>query len=156
MKFEGTSLLPANSPDTLTQTLVAPGLKTVPAGPVTAELSYRMKCLTPSTPGGAFGADLSSFGSAAGAAVIAVALEMREGDVIQGPEKLYADAFPRLLMLDAQLVGRFDLLRALETDVLAVPLQEREHHHLPQTVGGRAMRHAKKGTLASATSVHSR
>ncbi|HEV3470230.1 MAG TPA: hypothetical protein VG148_12975 [Pyrinomonadaceae bacterium] len=67
---------------------------------------------------------------------------MREGDVIQRPEKLDVDTLPWVLVLDAQFGGSFNFLRAFEADILAVLLQEMEQNHLAQTVAGRPVRHA--------------
>lgn len=67
---------------------------------------------------------------------------MREGDVVQRPKKLQTNAFPGLLVLYAQLVDCFDLLRAVEADVLTMLLQEMKQNHLAQTIIGSSVRHA--------------
>ena len=74
--------------------------------------------------------------------MIKVTPQVRKGDVVERPEKLDADAFPWLFVFDAQFIRRLDLSRALETDVLAVPLQYVEENHLAQAVTGRAVGHA--------------
>jgi hypothetical protein len=79
---------------------------------------------------------------------------MRESDILHVPEKLDADAFPGLLVLDAQFVGSLYLSGTLEADVLAVSLEKIEEDQLAQTVAGRAVRYAKKRSLASAAATH--
>jgi hypothetical protein len=67
---------------------------------------------------------------------------VRESYVLQIPKKLDADALPRPLVLDAQLLGALYELRALEADVLPVFLKKVEENHLAQAVAGRAVGHA--------------
>ena len=115
-----------------------------------AELGDGQEGFAVPTPRRAFGADLATLRTAALVTVVAVTAEVRKSDVIQRPEQLDADAFPRLLMFDAQFFRRLDLPGAFETDILTVLPQEVEHEQLAQAVTGRAVRHAQKGALASA------
>ena len=52
-------------------------------------------------------------------------------------------------MLNAQLVGGFYKFGTLEAEVLTVSLEKIKEYEFAQAVAGRAMRYAKKGTLAS-------
>jgi hypothetical protein len=60
--------------------------------------------------------------------MIFVTTQMREGDIVYCPEKLNADTFPRLLVLNAQLFDGLYSLGALEADVLTVPLKKVEEN----------------------------
>jgi hypothetical protein len=62
--------------------------------------------------------------------MVPVTPQMRERNILQIPEKLDADAFPWLLVLNAQLVGGLDRFGTLEADVLAVSLEKIEENHL--------------------------
>jgi hypothetical protein len=66
---------------------------------------------------------------------------MRVGDIIQRPEKLNADTFPRLLMFDAQLIYIFDFFRTFEADIFTMLFKNVEQHHFSEAVAGRSMRH---------------
>jgi hypothetical protein len=107
-----------------------------------AEREDRKESFTVSTPGCSLRADLPHIRASPSPAMVLVTAQMREGYVLQIPEKLDADAFPRPLVLDAQLVGSLYRVGTFETDVLAVSLEKIEENHLAQTVGGRAVGHA--------------
>jgi hypothetical protein len=74
--------------------------------------------------------------------MITVTPQVRESYVIERPEKLGADTFPGLLVLDAQLAVGLYRSGTFETDVLAMSLEKIEENHLAQTIAGRAVGHA--------------
>jgi hypothetical protein len=57
---------------------------------------------------------------------------VREGDVVERPEKLDAHSFPRELVFDAQIVCCLDLLRASEADILVMPFEKMEEDQFTQ------------------------
>jgi hypothetical protein len=61
-----------------------------------------------------------------------VAVAMREGDVVERPEKVDAHSFPREFVFDAQIVRCLDLFRAPEADVLVVTSQKMEEDQFTQ------------------------
>jgi hypothetical protein len=81
-----------------------------------------------------------------------VAVVVREGNVVERPEKIDADTFPRQFMFDAQFICCLDLLRASETQILAVPLKEMKEDHFAQAARCRPVRNTQKGALSSGAS----
>jgi hypothetical protein len=108
---------------------------------VSAEPRFGQEGFTAPAPRRPFRADLAQLRAAAFMAMIFVTAQVREGDVFQRPEKVYAYTFPRLFVFDTQLLGSRNYFRALEANVLPVLAQNVEENHFAQTVTCRPVRH---------------
>ncbi|HEX7997370.1 MAG TPA: hypothetical protein VF528_03045 [Pyrinomonadaceae bacterium] len=107
-----------------------------------AKFGYRMKGFAPSTPTSSFRANFASAFTIPSIMMWTITAEMGVCDIIQRPEKLNANSFPRLLVFNAQIIYIFNFLRAFKTNVLAILLKEMKQHHFSEAIAGRSMRNA--------------
>jgi len=93
-----------------------------------AERKDREEGFTVPAPSRALRTFLSHIGAATPSTVIPVTTQVREGNILHVPEKLDADAFPGLLVFNAQLFRGLDEPGTFEADVLTVPLEKIEEN----------------------------